>query len=73
MPSRWQREFSCNWCGSISTRLEGELRLPGWAGWKVAWRLCHNCVEHLFELRGQQTYGSATEFAKWSAAQQQYQ
>jgi hypothetical protein len=65
MPSKWQREFTCDWCASIKSDVQGELRVRSWSGWKTQWRLCRACTNHLFELRGQQTYGSVTAFAEW--------
>ena len=56
MPSRWQREFMCDWCGERATRLAGELRTPGLLGWGTQWRLCDECIDALFALRGSMTW-----------------
>lgn len=67
MPSRWQREFTCDWCAKRSSDVQGRLVVRSWSGWKTAWQLCRQCMNHLFELRGQQTYEGVTQFQQWQA------
>lgn len=56
MPSRWQRQFTCSWCGCVCADLQGILRTAGRTGWGDQWKLCGSCVDRLFDLRGKETY-----------------
>jgi len=62
MPSRWQREFTCDWCACRSFQLEGILNVRSWFGYKRAWSLCDKCVQRLFYLRGHATYADNLTF-----------
>lgn len=52
MPSRWQREFTCDVCATRTTHLAGELRTPGRLGWAITWRICDSCLDRIFTWRG---------------------
>lgn len=62
MPSRWQREYRCDWCGGLSQRLGGEIRTPGLLGWGLQYRLCLPCVERLRDLMVTDRYA---DIAAW--------
>lgn len=51
MPSRWQREFTCDWCGDRTRRFGAAM--TAWApwGWQTIWLLCTPCVDRLWEMR----------------------
>lgn len=65
MPSRWQREFTCDWCAKRSQDFGGTLNVRSWYGVKRAWTLCDTCVRRLFFLRGHATYADNQSFDEW--------
>lgn len=65
MPSRWQREFTCDWCACLSSQLGSILSVRSWYGMKRAWSLCEKCTKRLFYLRGHATYADNLSFDDW--------
>lgn len=53
MPTRWQREFTCDVCAGREFHCAGELRTHGRLGWSLQWRICDTCLDRLFNWRGQ--------------------
>lgn len=70
MLSRWQREYTCDWCGAIQRRLGGTLSVHSATGWHVVWRICDPCLDCLFNLRGEQTYDQVVTSQRDEVVQQ---
>jgi len=65
MPSKWQREFTCDWCAMRSFALAATLNVRSWYGMRRAWSLCETCTNRLFYLRGHATYADNVSFDDW--------
>jgi hypothetical protein len=51
-------ECSCDWCGRVVPSCGFQFkRWKPW-GWQTVWRICDDCADRLFELRGRETYGT---------------
>jgi hypothetical protein len=57
MLSRWQHEYSCDWCGTLSKRSGGRVSVYGRTGWGTLWRICPACIDRLRATRDAVVWG----------------
>ncbi len=58
MSQRRRFEYTCEWCARLQSGVPARVQIYKRWSWITLWRICDDCMDRLFELRGRETYGT---------------